>query len=135
MKKTKENGLRWLKQAEHNFNILMEHIKNNNFSDACFMAEQTTQVALKSFLYFKGERFINIHSVTRLVEKSAQYSPDFTALIDKASKLDQYYIPTRYPDALSDDVIPAEVYRKEQAQEAGDIAKEILDLVRLKLKE
>lgn len=135
MKRAKENGLRWLKQAEHNLKVTGKHLENGYFSDACFMAEQTAQVALKAFLYFNGERFIATHSVTELFKRSIKYSRNFTVLLDRGKKLDQYYIPTRYPDALGGDVIPAEVYREEQAQEAADIAKQVLNLVRVKIKE
>lgn len=130
MKRAKENGLRWLAQAEHNLAVAKKHIKNSDFSDACFMAEQTAQVALKAFLYFSGERFINLHSVTELVKSSAQFNNGFMSLLDSGSKLDQYYIPTRYPDALAGGAIPAEVYKKEQAEEAVEIAEEILDFAR-----
>lgn len=134
MKRPKENGLRWLKQAEHNFIVTKTNLENNYFSDTCFMAEQTAQVALKAFLYYKGERFVNIHSVISLIKKAGEYDKDFIALIDLASKLVQYYIPTRYPDALGGDAIPAEVYIREQAEEALEIARKILDLAKSKIK-
>ena len=134
MKKAKETGLRWLKQAEHNFKVTKRHLKENDFSDTCFMAEQTAQVALKAFLYFRGERFVNIHSITELVRKSSEFAQDFASLLTGASKLDQYYIPTRYPDALAGNIIPAEAYKEEQAKEALGIAQKILDLAKGKMK-
>jgi HEPN domain-containing protein len=134
MKRAKENGLRWLRQAKHNFEVTKKHLKNNDFSDACFMAEQTAQVTLKAFLYFRGERFVNIHSITELVKKSGEFSDDFTGLLAGAGKLDQYYIPTRYPDALAGNIIPAEAYMREQAEDALEIAQKILDLVKNKMK-
>jgi len=134
MKRAKENGLRWLRQAEHNFQVAKKHIKDNDFSDVCFMAEQTAQVALKAFLYFKGERFVNVHSVTELIKRIGESSENFIALLEMATKLDQYYIPTRYPDALAGNVIPAEVYKREQAKEAIEIAQKILDLVKAKMR-
>lgn len=134
MKRAKESGLRWLKQAEHNLKVTEKHIEAEDFSDACFMAEQTAQVTLKAFLYFSGERFVNIHSVVELVKKSSEFSKDFTTLLEMAAKLDQYYIPTRYPDALAGNVIPAEVYKREQAEEALEVAQKILDLVKAEVK-
>jgi len=54
MKPTPEAGLRWLRQAEHDLKIAQSHQKNKDYSDACFMAEQASQKALKSFLIARG---------------------------------------------------------------------------------
>lgn len=134
MKRAKETGLLWLRQAEHNLDRAKRNLEDGAFSDACFMSEQTAQVAIKAFLYFNGERFINIHSVTALVKEAGQYDADFSSFIKECGILDQYYIPTRYPNALAGDVIPAEIYRKDQAEEAVKIAGAIVDLVRQKIR-
>ena len=133
MKNPKENGLRWLEQAKHDFKVAQRHIKYNDFSDACFMAEQTAQVVLKAYLYFSGERFVNIHSVTALLKKAGEYCKDFLSLLELGAKLDQYYIPTRYPDALPAPAVPYEEYNKRQAEETVEIAQKILCLVRDKI--
>ena len=134
MKNSEENARRWLEQAEHNFKVARKHIENNDFSDACFMAEQATQVVLKAYLYFNGERFVNIHSVTALLKKAGEYCKDFLSLLEIGAKLDQYYIPTRYPDALPAPAVPYEEYKRRQAEEAVGIAKKILSLVKRKIK-
>jgi HEPN domain-containing protein len=68
-----------------------------------------------------------------LINKCLSYSKDFSFLLGKAVKLDQYYIPTRYPDVLGEEVLPFEIYKEEQAREAYEIAKEILELVKNKI--
>jgi HEPN domain-containing protein len=56
MKPTPEAGLRWLRQAEHDLEIAQSHQKKRDYSDACFMAEQASQKALKGFLIARGQR-------------------------------------------------------------------------------
>jgi HEPN domain-containing protein len=64
------------------------------------MAEQATQKVLKALLIGHGHRSVPIHSVAQLAERCAQIDPAFTVHITAGRVLDQYDIPTRYPDAL-----------------------------------
>ncbi|MBI2359918.1 MAG: HEPN domain-containing protein [Deltaproteobacteria bacterium] len=50
MKPGRDAGLRWLRQAEHDLKIAKSHQRQGDYSDACFMAEQASQKALKAFL-------------------------------------------------------------------------------------
>jgi HEPN domain-containing protein len=98
------------------------------------MAEQAGQKALKAFLLFKGERYITKHSVAELIKSIIKYDRDFNSLIEYGYKLDQYYIPTRYPDALALGAVPYRSYSKEQAEEAVKFSEEILKLVKEKIR-
>lgn len=62
MKPGREAGLRWLLQAEHDLVVAHDHQERGNYSDACFMAEQSSQKALKAFLTAEGHRSIPVHS-------------------------------------------------------------------------
>ena len=55
---------------------------------------------------------------------------EFMAEEATAQVLSQYYIPTRYPDAMADSVPPFAVYTQAQAREALDGARRILELAR-----
>lgn len=68
-----------------------------------------------------------------LAKRCSELDPVFRALIDQSSELDQFYIPTRDPDALADPAVPFETYTVEQATEAIRLASAILDTVRPKL--
>jgi len=109
MKPTPETAIRWLRQAEHDLTIAQNHRKQGDYSDACFMAEQASQKTLKAFLMAKGQRSVPIHSVAQLAERCSDIDPDFKRLIAAGRILDQYYIPTRYPDALAPPVVPNSV--------------------------
>lgn len=135
MKNLKAEAMRWLEQAEHDLDAAKKNLEILKFySDTCFLAEQAAQKALKAFLYFKGKRYVPIHSVVALVEAILEYDKEFEPLIKYGRKLDQYYIPTRYPDALASPAVPFETYTKEQAEEALKYAEEILKLVKGKIK-
>lgn len=51
--------------------------------------------------------------------------PALDGLRDAAQQLDQYYIPTRYPNGLPGGV-PAQVFTQKQASEAIGLAREVL---------
>jgi HEPN domain-containing protein len=90
MKPGREAALRWLRQAEHDLSIARNHRKEGNHSDACFMAEQASQKALKSFLIAQGQRSVPIHSVAQLAERCAALDSDFKKHIAPGRILDQY---------------------------------------------
>ena len=56
MKPGREAALRWRYQAEHDLTIARGHQERGDYSDACFMAEQAAQKALKAFLIGQGQR-------------------------------------------------------------------------------
>ena len=62
-----DEATRWLKQAEHALRVATILLGDQCFAECCFHAEQTGQLALKAFLYGKGERVVNLHSVKQLV--------------------------------------------------------------------
>ena len=133
MRPSRDAGLRWLHQAKHDVDIAMGHLERGDYSDACFMAEQASQKALKAFLTAQGQRSVTIHSVARLAESCAKFDPVFSSHITPGRILDQFYIPTRYPDALAPPAVPFESYSRTQGQEALDAARAILAVVAQRL--
>ncbi|MFQ6057108.1 MAG: HEPN domain-containing protein [Methanosarcinales archaeon] len=77
------------------------NIDHGDYEWACFQAQQSAEKALKAFLFLKGERAILTHSVYGLIIKCLNYDSAFRTII-KAKELDEYYIPTRYPNGLED---------------------------------
>jgi HEPN domain-containing protein len=129
MKPGREAAQRWSRQAEHDLAIARGHQQRGDFSDACFMAEQAAQKALKAFLFSHGDRSVPIHSVAQLAERCAQINPAFAVHITAGRVRDQYYIPTRYPDALAPPAVPFESYTQEQGTTAVAAAQAIVALV------
>ncbi len=129
MKPGREAGLRWVRQAEHDLGVARRLQEHGDYSDACFMAEQASQKALKGFLLAQGERSVPVHSVAQLAERCARIDPNFKEHIASGRLLDQYYIPTRYPDALPPPAIPFESYTLEQGEKAVAAAEGNVSLV------
>jgi len=135
MKKGKEEALRWYRQAEHDLKVARHNFEGKFYSDACFMCEQASQKALKAFLIFKtGRTAFGEHSIQTLAQKCLPYNQKFKEVIDYGRVLDRYYIPTRYPDALSPPAVPFETYNEEDALNALDMAGRIISLVGEELK-
>ena len=129
MKPGRDVAQRWLRQAEHDLRIAGGHHERADYSDACFMAEQAAQKALKAFLMWQGRRSVPLYSVAQLAESCAQFDPDFAAHIPAGRILDQYYIPTRYPDALAPPAVPFESYTQEQGARAVAAVHDLVALV------
>lgn len=135
MKKDKEEAVRWLKQAKYNLEVASNDLKYKYYSTACFMSEQSAQMALKSFIIFKmGRSNFKEHSVYKLALNCSAYDKDFSRFIDLGKILDKYYIPTRYPDALAFPVVPYEAYTYKEAKQSIEIARDIVEVVSKKIR-
>ena len=106
---------------------------NGFWSGTCFQSEQTAQVALKAFLFFKGRRYVRIHSVRELALECAREDDEFSELVPHGAVLDRYYLSARYPDALPDPAVPFESFVEQDALQALEFAAEIVNTVRAKI--
>jgi HEPN domain-containing protein len=129
MKDPKGGAERWLRQAEYDLQAAEHNADGEFHSIACFNAQQAAEKALKAFLFAQGERVVLGHSVGELCHRCGEYEEDFADLAASAGKLDRFYIPTRYPNALPGGV-PAEVYDEEDATGAIALASKVLAMVR-----
>lgn len=133
MKRNKEDALRWLAQAEHDFKVARHNFQAQHYSDTCFMAEQSAQKALKAYLLTRGKRFVWEHAIQSLAEMCQSYDEAFKDLIEEGMILDRYYITTRYPDALAPPAVPYKSYTKKEGAQALRIAGKVLNLVRQRI--
>lgn len=117
---------RWLRQAAHDLAAGERDFQASDYSEACYHTEQAAQKALKGFLFLAGERRVMEHSVFALARRCAEREEEFGAVVQPGRILDQYYVGTRYPDAVADPAAPFELYTGEQARQALDIAARII---------
>jgi len=103
-------------------------IINKSYEWACFQAQQAAEKALKAYLYLKGKRLIISHSIFKLIKECLNFDNEFKNILD-ARELDKYYIPTRYPNGLPDQ-IPHEFYNLGDAKLCVDYAEKILSLIK-----
>jgi len=128
----KAEGLRWLRQAEHDLNDAEYNLAGRRYSLACFLCQQAAEKALKAFLYARGAEQVLGHSVADLATECGTLDGDFRALKPKAAPLDHYYVPTRYPNSLPGG-IPAEAFDEDDASRAVALAQKVIRQVKAKL--
>jgi len=124
----RDQGLRWLEQAQADLKWVRHLAQEGAHYLVCFLAQQAAEKALKGILYGLGEEQVVGHSVRRLSQRVAETgaaAAGIGAQVDHWGVLDSYYIPTRYPNGLPED-IPARVYNREAAASALALAEEVL---------
>lgn len=122
----------WFKQAKYDLDAANSSKINGSYEWACFQAQQSAEKALKSFLFLNRKRNIITHSIRKLIEVCGEFDKEFLNL-RKAKALDQYYIPTRYPFGLPDEV-PHEFYSLEDAELCVKYGQMVIQIVEAKLK-
>ena len=90
----------WLARAEEDLSFAQLGFREKYFSQACFLSQQVTEKALKAFLLAKGRSFPRIHKVVELANLCVELAADLEPLKNDLKLLDEFYIPTRYPDAI-----------------------------------
>lgn len=91
---------RWLEKARRDLDDARFAASGSRWNLACFLSQQAAEKALKAFLYARGAEAVWGHSVAELCQEAAAHDAAFGALRVEAAALDQYYIPTRYPNGL-----------------------------------
>ena len=127
----RDQGLRWLEQARVDLRWVRHLAEQGAHYLVCFLAQQAAEKALKGVLYATGEELVLGHSVRQLSLQAAEVDAGgerFSPNVARWGLLDSYYIPTRYPNGLPED-IPANVYNREAATSALALGEEVLSQV------
>lgn len=122
---------RWLAQALRDLDDAEFAASGARWNLACFLSQQAAEKALKAFLYARGAETVWGHSVADLCGEAALADADFATLGVEAAALDQYYIPTRYPNGLPGG-IPADAYTRTDGERALGLCHAVIALVRAK---
>lgn len=117
---------RWLAQARSELAFARVGLREGFHAQACFHCQQAAEMALKALHYLGGARLVMGHALVELLAPLEEIHPTLASLRGTAARLDQLYIPTRYPNGLPGGV-PAEVFTKEQAAEAIAQATQFID--------
>jgi len=120
---------RWLTQALHDRDAATLSRDHEFHEHACFLAQQSAEKALKAFLYAHDEGPVLGHSTLSLSLECAAFDTAFDSLQDACRRLDQLYIPTRYPNGLPGN-IPHDFYDKTMADQALRDLGSVIDIVR-----
>ena len=123
----KAEAKRWLVQARSDLGFAEVGVREGYHAQACFMCQQAAEKALKALHYLGGERLVIGHSLLELLRALLTRHPALADLEEAARRLDQYYVPTRYPNGLPGGT-PADVFSKAQATEALAQAKRFVEV-------
>lgn len=115
-------AINWLNIAKDDLNWGRDTLKNGYYPQACFIAQQVAEKALKALLYKAGHRYARGHSIVSLAEILKINGE----ILSAARRLDLYYIAPRYPDALPDSDDPRLHFDERMAEEALALAESIL---------
>jgi len=119
---------RWFEQARDDLEAARDSRKAGHHEWACFQAQQAAEKALKAFLLLQGKRRFPSHSVKELLGEAIELDARFRT-VDRARRLDEYYIPTRYPNGLPGTTRPHEFYDEEDALECLRLAEMVLSAI------
>ncbi len=121
----------WLKQAERDLKQAKASQSLESFEWACFAAHQAAEKAVKALHLSQGQEALE-HVIARLLSELPDTIEVPALLKQKARVLDNFYIPTRYPNSHAEGA-PFEHYGPLQSEEAIRYAGEILDFVRAQM--
>jgi HEPN domain-containing protein len=115
----------WLIQARRNLEQAESSQREERFEWACFAAQQAAELAVKALHLHLGQEAWG-HSVARLLTDLPSQPP--ADLVDRGRVLDNFYVPTRYPNGHPEGP-PFEHYGPLQSKEALDHARTIIAFV------
>lgn len=118
---------RWLKQAKNDLDFARLGLREGFHSHVCFFAQQSAAKGVKAIGHLLRNRAVLGPSVAVLADRFAKHVPELGNLRDDAGILDQYYIPTRYPNGLPGG-FPFMAFTEEQATNAIAAAERFLRL-------
>ena len=119
----------WLARAEDDLAFARVGFRENYFSQVCFLSQQVVEKCLKAFLLAKGRSYPRQHKVVELASLCTEIQQELEPFKTDLKLLDEFYIPTRYPDAIPGG-LTAGLPTTEDAQRALQAASEILEIIR-----
>lgn len=100
-------------------------LREKKFNMVCFHAQQAAEKALKGYLIQNKIPSPRTHNLVELINLCSKIDNSISAHKGKMAVLNQFYAPTRYPDA-SLGMAPGGIPNKELAQKALIYAHEVV---------
>ncbi len=118
----------WLNQGLRDLEQAKDSRLAGRHEWACFAAHQAGEKAIKALHLHLGQEAWG-HVIARLLKELPETISVEEELIEKGRILDNFYIPTRYPNSHPEGA-PFEHYGPLQSKEAIQYASEIIEFVR-----
>ena len=123
----KGEAKRWIAQSQADLDVATNMLISKSYSQVCFMSQQCVEKVLKGVLYALcgiPRQELHTHEIHRLASSVGRLS-GAPSEVDRAGKVANYYLPTRYPDNQPFPKVPAEEYSENEAQEALAVAETV----------
>jgi HEPN domain-containing protein len=123
-------GLRWLRAAKSDLAMAQALLEDEFYHGCAFHAQQAAEKSLKGLLYAFNEKLWGHRTFELLGQVEAFLPADAIpeSMLDATHRLDEHYLPSRYPDVLPEG-IPSEQYDRSMAEQAIFDACSILEFV------
>jgi len=118
----------WLDQAVRDLNHAEEARERGRHEWACFAAQQAAEKAVKALHLRHGQEAWG-HVIAKLLKDVPPAVRLDEDLVEKGHVLDNFYIPTRYPNSHAEGA-PFEHFGSLQSEQAIRYAREIIEFVR-----
>jgi len=119
----------WFAQAERDLDQARASQRDGRHEWACFAAHQAAEKAVKAVHLARGQEAWG-HVVAQLLAELPFDAP--AGLIDRGRLLDNFYVPTRYPNGHPSGA-PFEHYGSLQSDQAITYAGQIIEFARLQM--
>ena len=121
----------WLRQADRDFEQAEDSRHAGRHEWACFAAQQAAEKAIKALHLHAGQKARGC-VISQLLEELPEAIDVPEQLVDKGRVLDNFYIPSRYPNGHSAGA-PFEHYGPLQSEVAIRHACEIIEFTRAQI--
>jgi HEPN domain-containing protein len=118
----------WLNQAIRDLEQAASSRDAERYEWACFASHQAAEKAVKALHLHLGQEAWG-HVIAKLLTELPETASVEEILIEKGRVLDNFYMPTRYPNGHPEGA-PFEHYGPLQSEEAIRYASEIVEFVR-----
>lgn len=119
----------WLVYAENDLKTAKAALGENVTNNACFHAQQTVEKCLKALLLSEESETPRTHDLLFLLSRARSHKPELLQFDGSVRFLNQFYTPSRYPDAFpgsAQDAMPT----KEDAEKSIKFAEEVFNFMK-----
>lgn len=119
----------WLERASEDLTVARLVLGEDFTSHACFLSQQCIEKALKGYLLAKSHTYPRTHKLVDLLQVCSSIDTAFSQFETDCIRIDEYYVPTRYPDAVPGGG-PEGIPSKAKSKAALNAAENILQFVK-----
>ncbi|MFN0118046.1 MAG: HEPN domain-containing protein [Elusimicrobiota bacterium] len=119
---------RWLEQAKSDLGFARIGLKEHYFSQVCFLSQQVVEKTLKALIISKNLKYPRSHKIIELLKYCEEIKEPLSDMKTDLKLLDEFYIPTRYPDSLPGSLAEG-VPMKDEAKLAFKTAERVFKIV------